>query len=1399
MKTAIRIFVILSFIVQHISSTYACDNTPLLVVYDPVEISAGQWDLEVFVCFGSEESADGFTLESTDGSLNIVNATPAILENPYNGNLANALFSGGILNYYYDNSGGDNYNDSDGETGPCVDFNITVDGDPSTSSFTMAGVNDGCLYTISEDHLTSEVTFTPPCFSDQSLIAPGTINGNTEFAAINCNFRSPIFSTVKEEIIKVTILCDGNYTFSLCGSSFDTWMALSYQCCFLPFASNNDNCGLQSEINVDLLAGTYYVLVEGFLWDDYGDYILNVTSSTDAVSIDSIESTDPQCSQVDGEIIIHALGSDGPFSYSIDGGNSFVSDSVFSGLSAGNYFIVVQGQSGCQASTTLSINTNPPLILDGILATNDECGSSNGSITINVSSGTPPYLYSIDNGATLVSGNIFTNLQGGDYLINVIDDNGCELNSIYTLDSTSTPIIQELIISNPSCGLNTGQIEIIANGDGILNYSIDGVNFQSSPVFSGLYGGFYPLISVTTASACSADTSATLTDLSAPVIDQINLNATACDNSGSIEIIASGGSGSFLYSIDGGINYSISNLFSGLLSNTYTIQVIDSSLCIVDSLVFLPQNTSISIDGINLTDPSCDSGTGVITDNGEIDIIASGGIGSLSYSIDDGANFQAASTFTTLTYGAYTIVVSDGTCEVDSLISLSTNPGPSIDILDARDLTCGLNNGFIAVKVVNPINPDYIYEFDNGIDNIQSAPTPDDQYSYDLFTAGIWNIIVTDGNGCKGDTAIVLGIEEDISISTLIIDSAHCGANDASVTIVATSGNLPIEYSLNEDMSAAQGNGFFNGLSAGSYTFYLRDDRFCLDTLSLVIPSIDGPIIDSLSSTNPICEDHNGEITIFASSGTPPYFYSVNNGLSFQTGNLFTGLHDETYEIIVLDAGGCVSTATITLIQEGGITMDVDITHLHCGELNGELLIMGLGGDNNYNYTINNGIPQSNTSGIFIGLESSTYSINVEDGQGCTVDSIVFIDSIPPPFIDNLILTHTNCGGANGSIQIVGGQGSNPYQYSIDAGQTFQDSALFIGLTADIYQVYLIDSLQCVDSTSAEILPSIPISISAILLSDPTCGDSTGAAIIIVEDATPPINYVLQGIDSNTTGSFDALLAGDYIIQVEDSLGCTADSSFTLSDNLVANPPSITMPDYTACSDSAIIYANDPQGNVGEWTVIIGGASVLFPTDTLTLVIGLSLGANQFVWTISNGDCPATSDTLTITKMNGITVDAGEDQFTIPGSSVTLNGSADLPGDYSWTPSSFLDDPSLENPVATVDVSTQFVLTVTGEQSCFGMDSVLVTIAEDLIFGLAFTPDGDGNNDTWVIQNIELFPNATVTIMNRYGNIVFDTQEYLEAWNGQYKGKDVPVGSYFYIIELGEGFETKTGSVSVIR
>jgi gliding motility-associated-like protein len=81
----------------------------------------------------------------------------------------------------------------------------------------------------------------------------------------------------------------------------------------------------------------------------------------------------------------------------------------------------------------------------------------------------------------------------------------------------------------------------------------------------------------------------------------------------------------------------------------------------------------------------------------------------------------------------------------------------------------------------------------------------------------------------------------------------------------------------------------------------------------------------------------------------------------------------------------------------------------------------------------------------------------------------------------------------------------------------------------------------------------------------------------------------------------------------------------------------------------------------------------------------------------------------------------------------------------------------------------------------------------------AFSPNGDGINDTWIITNLVDYQNNTVEIFNRYGQRVFYSLGYAVPWNGTYNGNPVPTGVYYYIIDLKNGFGKLTGSITVIR
>jgi len=166
----------------------------------------------------------------------------------------------------------------------------------------------------------------------------------------------------------------------------------------------------------------------------------------------------------------------------------------------------------------------------------------------------------------------------------------------------------------------------------------------------------------------------------------------------------------------------------------------------------------------------------------------------------------------------------------------------------------------------------------------------------------------------------------------------------------------------------------------------------------------------------------------------------------------------------------------------------------------------------------------------------------------------------------------------------------------------------------------------------------------------------------------------------------------------------------------------------------------------------------------------------------------------------GVSISAGPDHIIVAGQGALLLGSgADT---YSWTPSNTLDNPSSASPVATPTETTTYLLTGS-RNGCSSTDNVTVFIVDPLKVPNAFTPNGDGFNDTWEINRIELFPNVIVEVFNRWGQRVFSSVGYSNPWNGTNDGNYLPEGTYYWVIQLNDpGIENEvalTGFVAIIR
>ena len=164
-------------------------------------------------------------------------------------------------------------------------------------------------------------------------------------------------------------------------------------------------------------------------------------------------------------------------------------------------------------------------------------------------------------------------------------------------------------------------------------------------------------------------------------------------------------------------------------------------------------------------------------------------------------------------------------------------------------------------------------------------------------------------------------------------------------------------------------------------------------------------------------------------------------------------------------------------------------------------------------------------------------------------------------------------------------------------------------------------------------------------------------------------------------------------------------------------------------------------------------------------------------------------------------VNAGPDKFVLEGGQVALTPAlnANVPVTYQWSPPTGLDNATASFPNASPTSDITYTLTVTSPQGCSASDAVFVKVLKAPSVPNIFSPNGDGVHDRWVIPYLESYPGCTIDIVNRYGQPVFHSVGYATAWDGKVNGRDVPVGTYYYVIDPKNGRSKLAGYVDIIR
>ncbi|WP_310396754.1 gliding motility-associated C-terminal domain-containing protein [Hymenobacter sp.] len=428
----------------------------------------------------------------------------------------------------------------------------------------------------------------------------------------------------------------------------------------------------------------------------------------------------------------------------------------------------------------------------------------------------------------------------------------------------------------------------------------------------------------------------------------------------------------------------------------------------------------------------------------------------------------------------------------------------------------------------------------------------------------------------------------------------------------------------------------------------------------------------------------------------------------------------------------------------------------------------------------------------------------------------------PPPACAGTPLTFTPVPTNGGAAPT--------YQWSVNGapvagGSTYSSAALANG---DRVQVRLTPSADaCVTGTptATVVVQLSPAETPAVTIQAQAAGPSCAGRPVAFAVATatgtgpaPQYQWQLNGADvpgaTAATLSLPTARSGDRVrVRLTSSLACATAAS-VLSNELTVDlrpdpaPAVVVAPPAPACQGDAVRLRRQSQANAGanptyQW--LVNGTALAGAVDsvlTLTAPQDGQLVTLELRTTTACGQAVTVrSAAVRVSVVARVDVDAGPNKEIVAGESVRLDGRANGPYAVTWTPAAGLDF-SGGNPLQPRVSPTQTTTyTLRGQVSagCSDESQVTVVVRPALRIPNAISPNGDGRNDTWEIDGIGEYPGNTVTVFNRWGGQVFRATGYNRGkeWNGKVSGQDAGVGTYYYVITLGNG-KSYSGPLTVV-
>lgn len=1085
-------------------------------------------------------------------------------------------------------------------------------------------------------------------------------------------------------------------------------------------------------------------------------------------------------------------------------GSSTVSNPIANPTTTTVFTVTVTDTDNCTAtdSVTVTVHQFPPV--DAGLNTS----ICTGGTTTLTATGASTYVWQ-PGGQTSASIVVSPGAQTT-YTVTGTDANGCVNTDSVTVFVLTEPLVY---ITPDTFMCQGGSLQLTSSGPAGSTFQWSPSAFLTNPtspnpVATPPVSTTYSL-TVTDPTGCFKDTMVSITIQPLPTISASVAPAGICDGQSATLSASGAGAGGTYTWMPGGMT-GTPVVVTPSVSTIYTVTGTNQWGCSRTA------TASLTVNPV----PTVSAGADQVICSGDPATLTAVGNG-VTYSWQPGGQSGSSIAVNPASTTTYTVTAAIGGCTSTDQVTVTVNALPTVTASTPDPDICAGASATLNASGANTYN-----WMPGGLSGSSVSVTPASTTTY--------TVTGTDGNGCQNTSTVTVTVHVLPTVTASTVTPDICVGASATITASGATTYTWMPGSLTGSSITV------TPLSTTTYTVTGSDAFGCQGTDQVTVTVHNAPAINA-GADQSICAGDNATLTA-TGAGVGGTYSWMPGSLSGSSITVTPGA-TTTYTVTGTDQWGCTNTDDVTVTVTAGATINAstptpDVCTGSSATINasgGVTYVWQPGGLTGSSVTVT---PATTT----------TYTVTGTDANGCTGTNTVTITVRPLPAVD-AGADQDICTAGSATLTATGAGAGGTYLWQPGAIGT-ASITVTPGATT-IYTVTGTDAFGCQNTDQATVTVHGPPPIDAG--PDQAICDGSSATLT----ASGGVTYVWQpGGLNGTSITVTPTVQTMYTVTGTDQFGCTNTDSVTVSINSL--PTLTVTPDMDIClGDNPVLNASGAATYVWQPGNIQGASIIVNPTSTTTynvtgtdangcdgtgavtvtvlplpnvnagldqaICIGESAqlnatGADTYVWSpaatlddpnVANPVAtPAVTQTymVTGTGANGCvnsdnvdvtvnplpSINANLDVYVYEGQCIqlqALGGSS-----YTWSPPTFLDDPSSATPTSCPDDTITYYLTGVDGNGCLNIDSTTVFVIGLPIADLptAFTPNNDGLNDVFRVEEFENFNLSRLVIYNRWGDLVYETGDIATGWDGTIDGQLQPMDTYVYMVS---GIDEKGASV----